>query len=930
MATDTKIRKRSDPNALTQSEVDKKFDELTANLDPEKKEQQEHDREYVTHKLAEKAGERIRKLSLNIKASPELRKEIEELAHDIEGSVPRLAAKARTDDALITQIEAAVDKAEKYIISAAKEEEKRGKKEEEKRKEKDHKVHPHEPEKPESADKTTEEKTKADIEALKKELQGDNTQKQESEVVTTAAIGVTAGMATTAIQQEPHADKQENQDTPPSEQSSKDRNLTLEQRTTLRQKELRQEVSREPEEQAKNTNLNDEAQQPRRRMSPDTAMKRPFAKGGPDQKKIPGSSQNAVTPKYTPPKGQYKIPALDISSNPLAGKIKMGSMRRIGIIPGITETTHTVNITESGDIIEEYDEYGLNPEQNDRGKNISGNFRDSDSYGTPQTQAGGGGSNEEGNDSGGGNNNIKRGGLGVPGPHIPNPITRGGLGVPQVSKLTQGGAGGLAKGGAKALLSIPQVRLALIIGIAVLIVLLLIVVLIVAIAGGGSGQGNGTCQAAAAPAPETLTPQVIGPTTATEGEIVPYQITLADTQPSQEITVVATIPQGMSINQTDITSSWTRFTVIGNTLTWKATENLPPNSLNPANFNFTVSLKATAQVPDAKLNVNATPTRAAAPAAPNPGTSGGAVPIAKEKSTEELKSIYGATQQEVEAQLVTIDFQGKQVKVHKKVQGVFEKVNREITAANTGYNFRLIGTFSWRQKNCPSGCSGLSTHSFGTTIDINWDTNPYTTANTHDIPPAVVEIFKNNGFEWGGDWGANGGSKDWMHFQYNGEPGAVVGGNCAPGGSVSADYVPPSDNTCEGKYTANMSKNPTKKNFGDPTCNFTKDALHNLLRTEDPQDADFWFNEVVRCESAYNPNAWASPSTGTPDPGGAWGLYQMGSSTPPGQAPPAEGRGGPTDRGDVPWVLQTKNAVAKSNQLGGDQAGMRRYWACAR
>lgn len=140
-----------------------------------------------------------------------------------------------------------------------------------------------------------------------------------------------------------------------------------------------------------------------------------------------------------------------------------------------------------------------------------------------------------------------------------------------------------------------------------------------------------------------------------------------------------------------------------------------------------------------------------------------------EKSTEELKQIYGGSPAEVEANLVSIDFQGKSIKVHKLVKGVFERVNSEITAANTGYAFTDLGTYEWRTKNIPGQNSPqLSTHSFGTTIDINPTTNPYTTASTHDIPPAVADSFKKNGFAWGGDWQPQ---HDWMHFQFEGTPG---------------------------------------------------------------------------------------------------------------------------------------------------------------
>lgn len=322
------------------------------------------------------------------------------------------------------------------------------------------------------------------------------------------------------------------------------------------------------------------------------------------------------------------------------------------------------------------------------------------------------------------------------------------------------------------------------------------------------------------------------------------------------------------------------------------------------------------------------------------GTPGGTT-AKGEPSTNELMNIYGHTQQEVEANLVDINFQGKTVKVHKLVSATFEKVNQEITAANTGYVFRQVGTYAWRQKNCPGGCSGLSTHSFGITMDVNPDTNPYTRANQHDIPPVIVDIFKRNGFGWGGDWSPN---HDWMHFQFEGTPGTYTPGNpaggvggttggggaafsCGGGGATAEGYVAPAPpDSCGGKYSTAVGKTPLKLNFGDPACSFDKDKLHQQLQLADPVNADVWFNKIIPCESGYQPNAYAGPQTGTPDANGAWGLYQMGSSTPAGQAPPAPGKNGENDRGDVNWEVQTTNAVATGKRIG----TLGKYWACAR
>lgn len=118
---------------------------------------------------------------------------------------------------------------------------------------------------------------------------------------------------------------------------------------------------------------------------------------------------------------------------------------------------------------------------------------------------------------------------------------------------------------------------------------------------------------------------------------------------------------------------------------------------------------------------------------------------------------------------------------------------------------------------------------------------------------------------------------------------------------------------CGGKYPLS---NPRKKNFGDPGCNFTKNALYTLLKTQDAANASKWFNTVVRCESSYNPNAYASPAIGTPDKGGAWGLFQMG-----------QGKNGTYDHGDVAWALQSSNAVNYNNKV---IKGNWRYWACAK
>ena len=78
----------------------------------------------------------------------------------------------------------------------------------------------------------------------------------------------------------------------------------------------------------------------------------------------------------------------------------------------------------------------------------------------------------------------------------------------------------------------------------------------------------------------------------------------------------------------------------------------------------------------------------------------------------------------------------------------------------------------------------LSNHSFGRAIDINPKLNPYTQRDgvvvpegaTHDpsvsgtitADSIVVQLFKERGWTWGGDWIDN---RDWQHFE---KPGGTL------------------------------------------------------------------------------------------------------------------------------------------------------------
>ncbi len=70
------------------------------------------------------------------------------------------------------------------------------------------------------------------------------------------------------------------------------------------------------------------------------------------------------------------------------------------------------------------------------------------------------------------------------------------------------------------------------------------------------------------------------------------------------------------------------------------------------------------------------------------------------------------------------------------------------------------GCFSFRPQR--TGTTKLSAHSWGIAIDLNPETNAQGTVGNMD--PGVIKIFRDAGFEWGGDW--QGRVRDPMHFQF--------------------------------------------------------------------------------------------------------------------------------------------------------------------
>jgi peptidoglycan L-alanyl-D-glutamate endopeptidase CwlK len=139
--------------------------------------------------------------------------------------------------------------------------------------------------------------------------------------------------------------------------------------------------------------------------------------------------------------------------------------------------------------------------------------------------------------------------------------------------------------------------------------------------------------------------------------------------------------------------------------------------------------------------------------------------------------MYGSSSGEVQNHLATVKWLpsicGCSIQFNNvngaadKMKNVSEEIEATLASEFHKYVSKTAGTFNWRNI---AGTNRLSTHSFGTAIDINtkysnywqWDGN-MTWKN--QIPMEIVEIFEKHGFIWGGKWY----HYDTMHFEYRPE-----------------------------------------------------------------------------------------------------------------------------------------------------------------
>lgn len=155
---------------------------------------------------------------------------------------------------------------------------------------------------------------------------------------------------------------------------------------------------------------------------------------------------------------------------------------------------------------------------------------------------------------------------------------------------------------------------------------------------------------------------------------------------------------------------------------------------------------------------------------------------------------------------------------------------------------------------------------------------------------------------------------------YTGNNCSTPAANAGPSPSAVCAMVTDTMRTqddCDKKYAPYMAKNKyDNTNWGDPACDFTQAELKSKLEAVLPQTTADLFYRVAGRESSYIPLNWTATvgTVATPNPFGAWGLYQMGS---------AARSNNDFDRGDVIWRQQITNALGYLRLLKGNGF---KYW----
>jgi hypothetical protein len=171
-----------------------------------------------------------------------------------------------------------------------------------------------------------------------------------------------------------------------------------------------------------------------------------------------------------------------------------------------------------------------------------------------------------------------------------------------------------------------------------------------------------------------------------------------------------------------------------------------------------------------------------------------------------LRTVYGSTQRDVEASLRRVSLGSRLFPFNcsngaaDALEAAFADVAALIAAAPevSGFVYPLSGTYNYR---VIAGTHSLSPHAFGIAADLashpcdywRWASREQGQTRLDAYPPALVRVFEDHGFIWGGKWA----HFDFLHVEYRPELLIKARADAQAGtGGVWHTGFPDDENTC--------------------------------------------------------------------------------------------------------------------------------------
>lgn len=174
---------------------------------------------------------------------------------------------------------------------------------------------------------------------------------------------------------------------------------------------------------------------------------------------------------------------------------------------------------------------------------------------------------------------------------------------------------------------------------------------------------------------------------------------------------------------------------------------------------------------------------------------------------------------------------------------------------------RAGGCYSNRMIRTQEGDQGatISRHAWAATIDLNPSTNSF--GASPEIDRSVVEVFRRNGFAWGGSFP----TPDGMHFEYVGSP-RVTGAPLAPASTTTSTTSTSTSSTTSTSTTSTptssiSSTSATIRTTSPPTSPTTSTSATTAAMSDSPSATTS--NSVT---TASSPGVDAPSTTQSPTP----------------------------------------------------------------